>query len=395
VIKWFQDWLSRGTPTAIAFWAIVGGTILAWIANLLFFVSLSLSITRTISFSDLFAEFAPRFHLTALGLIVVAAGVYRAFACHPLADRKYGAWLAQTPWRYPEPLPLGSIHLGSYDAVVMLSVAVMACLPPTRWSFILNLPWLYPIAYAVTLCGVHWFAGLRCPVVLALILFGLIIATQSAIAITVSLVIIAPIVWWSIGAVLRDFPYSESRRRQLGLLPHAIPREVPVIWPVVPEPDSRWYQRIGSGEAFAVAATVGWMLFAIASASGDSADAEPGLRVWCRMIAVIAIGIRLGGYVVEHLPPLSLLGRWKWKRWVIPGYDVVFLAPLASGMAAYLLPSLLVRCGVSTLAALPIATAVTIWLAAALPPKWEVWHYTGHYRCSLTGLINHKTDVQA
>jgi hypothetical protein len=395
VIKWFQEWLRRGTPTAIAFWAIVGGTILAWMANLFLFVILSLSITRTISFSDLFAEFAPRFHLAALGMIVVAAGVYRAFACHPLANRKYGAWLAQTPWRYSEPLPLGPIHLGSYDAVVMLSVAVMACLPPTRWSGIFGLPWLYPVAYGVTVCGVHWLAGLRWPVLLALILFGLIIATQSLLAIAVSLVLLAPIVWWSIGAVLRDFPYSEPRRRQLGLLPHALPKDVPVRLPVAPELGDRWYHRIGSGEAFVVAATVGWMLYAVASASDDAAEAELGLRVWCWMIATIVIAVRLGGYVVEHLPPLSLLGRWKWKRWVIPGYDIVFLAPLAAGVAAYLLPSLLIRWGVSTLAALPIATAVTIWLAAALPPKWEVWHYTGHHRCSLTGLINSKTDVQA
>jgi hypothetical protein len=395
MIKSFVEWLHRGGSAAMAFWAIVCGALLAWIVNVAFVVILKLTIGYNVSFADLFGELMPHVHQFVLGMVIVAAGIYRAAACHPLANRKYGIWLAQTPWQYSQPLPLGPIHLAWQDAAVMACAAAMACLPPTQFSLVFGLPWLYPLAYAVTLCVVHWFAGTRWPVVLAVALLGAVILTRSGIAIAFSLAIFVPVVWWTIGAVLRDFPYSEAKRRELGLLPYTPRAVMSVHWPVVPEPKRRWYERIDGLEAFIGAAIIGWMMFAIAVANRHEPDIDQGLRAWHLVFAMAAITCRLGFYVVEHLPPISLLGRWKWRQFVVPGYDVVFVAPIAAALAAFLLPGLLIRSGISPLAAVPIATTVTIWLAAALPPKWEDWHYTGHHRCSVTGLANTKLEVQS
>jgi hypothetical protein len=85
-------------------------------------------------------------------------------------------------------------------------------------------------------------------------------------------------------------------------------------------------------------------------------------------------------YTIGYAPPISLLGRLATGRLVIPGYDVVFAAPLAVAMVAWLLPEAAVGIAVPSLIAIPVTAAIAVWLSLALPPRRAVWHYTGQHR---------------
>jgi hypothetical protein len=72
-----------------------------------------------------------------------AAALYAFFRLayfHPVENRPYGAWLINSPWHYPEPLPLGPLELVWQDVVV---VGVLSALFP-RDGDSFSLLWLRP-----------------------------------------------------------------------------------------------------------------------------------------------------------------------------------------------------------------------------------------------------------
>lgn len=378
MIGQFNRWMRCVVPAQFALWMIVLGTLLAWVVNSLVILWTSYSIMGVAPLTDLFD--APiSLHLAFLATLATAAGALRAAWQHPLAMRPYGSWLAQSPWQHPQPLPMGPLRLAWQDLVVLAAIAMAACLPPTNRAAIIGLPALYLVAYVVAISAVAWLVDLRWPAVSILFTFATAIYIQSVFIAAACLVLILLIAQTTIDATLWDFPYDEQRRRDLGLLPIRKPVEVRLAWPVSPEHVTHWYSRIRSRDAFFVAATVGWLMYAVAYFNRDDSDVVDGLMFFHRLVA-FAVLARVVVYVIDHYPPISLLGRWATRRFFVPGYDKVFVAPLVAGLTAYFLPGLLNRAGVSPLAAVPIATAATLWIAAAMPPKWEDWHYTGHFR---------------
>jgi hypothetical protein len=129
-----------------------------------------------------------------------------------------------------------------------------------------------------------------------------------------------------------------------------------------------------------LAALVGGLMFCIAVRCRDVPNFAYGLTNVHRFIAGLVIVVRVFVYLVGHVPPISLLGRFATRRFIIPGYDVMFAAPALAGAVACLGPELLMWVGVLPVAAVPLSTAATIWIVLAVPPDLETWHYTGHFR---------------
>ena len=67
---------------------------------------------------------------------------------------------------------------------------------------------------------------------------------------------------------------------------------------------------------------------------------------------------------------------------IMPAYDRVFVAPLATiavGLSVYPLD----RClGVPMLLVGPLALALALFITLAAAPTLAEWHFTGHYRLS-------------
>ena len=62
------------------------------------------------------------------GLIIVsliAYGMFRVIAFHPMFLREYSTWLERTPWKPGLPLPLGPVHLNWPDLLVAGGMALL------------------------------------------------------------------------------------------------------------------------------------------------------------------------------------------------------------------------------------------------------------------------------
>ncbi len=328
-------------------------------------------------------------HEVVLLVLAAAYGLFRGRRPHPLNHSSYGTWLAQTPWRWGQPPPLGPIQLVWQDAVVLGSMMVLSLLPPMREFS----PLFIPAAFALTYCVLQAFPQLYLKVfwpTLALIGFvflGLAMCESPFVVLLISAAMCGT-TYLGLRRSLRDFPYTEEQRERLGLLPFEKLKPAAVPWQVVPEQtaadgrhDSRARQ---SGETFfwslLAAVTIGAMMFFVAYLKRDEPFFNLNLLIAHGLLCGLFVLGRLGFYAAYHRPPISLAGRVATRRLLIPGYDVVYIAPLVTTAAAFALPAALLWIGITPIVAMPLATTATIWLAVALPPDYERWHYTGHYR---------------
>jgi hypothetical protein len=89
---------------------------------------------------------------------------------------------------------------------------------------------------------------------------------------------------------------------------------------------------------------------------------------------------RLVAYCNGYLPPLSLLGRLARLKPIIPGYDIVFVAPLLSlivAAAAWYVPEWTPADRTITIA---VAICVNVWVLFGMGPSLKSWRLTGNHR---------------
>lgn len=100
------------------------------------------------------------------------------------------------------------------------------------------------------------------------------------------------------------------------------------------------------------------------------------------MILVLGLEalFRLFIYCVPYRPPINLLGRLATGRLIIPGYDKVFVSPLAAAVGVPLLAWQLTGLGLPAKLVMPVAAAAGLYLVLAGPPLYPDWHLTGHHR---------------
>lgn len=110
--------------------------------------------------------------------------------------------------------------------------------------------------------------------------------------------------------------------------------------------------RLGDGEAWAFAGVVGAM----------------------------AVLSRVANYCVAHHFPISLAGRIATRRIVIPGYDRVFVAPLAGALAFAACWWVQATFGLPAIASASVGVGAAVGLVVGGPPSLETWRLTGEYR---------------
>ena len=99
-------------------------------------------------------------------------------------------------------------------------------------------------------------------------------------------------------------------------------------------------------------------------------------------VTPFAFFIRLLVYIGPCRPPISLWGRIMTARWIIPGYDCVFVAPLCTLLVA------LIGLAVGIVAdpaywgtvVYPLTMAAALIVALNMGPSLARWRLTGHHR---------------
>ncbi|MCR4410968.1 MAG: hypothetical protein NUV77_00920 [Thermoguttaceae bacterium] len=352
--------------------------------------ALELWVAHRLEIHEKFSLFAP-FRVMLIGVASVAYGMYRVLVFHPLFRSGYRTWLAATPWTSAKPLPLGPIHLVPQDAVMLGLLFALVHEPggvvEMPNGVVVHVTWLAPlcflISYLLWLCTSFTVVGLAVPAYATAFGLGLVfrLSREPAWA-TGAAAIVYLVAWWGIRQSLARFLWrvprfldpvrserqgSESRQPVLGWAFNALQ----------PKP-------VGAGirvrDALAVSLLVGWWAHSVVALIANEQEQREAVTTISGFVTAGCVLSRTVVYCLRHWPPISLWGRIQTLRWIIPGYDRVFVAPLCALAAGLILHWLVAHDRLPADIFGPAGIAVVLAITLGTGPTLQQWQLTGAHR---------------
>lgn len=314
---------------------------------------------------------------------LVALGVYRAVAFHPVFRKSYSQWLEATPWTAAKPLPLGPVHLVPQDGAVLGLVILAAHSPQVEvLSFLFSflVPYLGLLCLAFVLTGPWWMAYLPA--------FGLGLVTRLIEFPTAALCTIGAIylaVCFGLPKAMARFPWElpkpwETFKEQVFTVSKTRTNQKSLGWPydhLQPNPPARG---LSYRDGILLSLLAGWWTYTVAS-NITYEDDQHTMLAMANMVAVVAgVAGRLGTYCNSHWPPISLWGRLLTFRWIIPGYDRVFVAPILTLLVGTACMVTIDHFSLPREIAQPISVTLTLLVALCAGPTLSNWQLTGAHR---------------
>lgn len=306
-------------------------------------------------------------HLQMLLLFAWAVQTaWRIIRRHPILQASYRRWLQTTPWHARLPLPLGPVWPSVADLVDMVALSTMA------WIYLPLGPLLplevLAVSYTILATLALFRTGSAVAVALLIGEAAMIRVHQDPILFSATGALLLAIANVGVVLSLRRFPW--------GIRDDAWPKfKVGTL------------ERLGPGDpggvvsvrtAILLAGLLGWWAYCILAVCDLSRTDRANCLLFTQIIGALAGVIR--GLAYGGAPPISMWGRLRTGRLILPRYDLVFLGPAATAAVAILLPTVLINAGVSFAAAIGLtATATTLSLLKA-PPTYRHWALTGQYR---------------
>jgi hypothetical protein len=136
------------------------------------------------------------------------------------------------------------------------------------------------------------------------------------------------------------------------------------------------------GGAFALSLLVAWYLYAIMAIIPAGDDSLITIRGIFGITVFFAPLARILVYCVGYRPPISLMGRVFTLRWIIPGYDQVFVAPIFSLTATILWCVAGDRMDWPASIVIPVGMFLTLFFTMGMGPSLAEWRLTGKHRLS-------------
>lgn len=365
----------------IPLWAVGCGVLL-----LLFPDGLYLWVRLNASVPEIVEEFSRESSrwrdAIAAGLMAIY-GAYRVAGFHPCFRTDYRRWLELTPWNSRKSLPLGPIHLVWQDALLLGSLVL----------FLNGTPYGRLGAAAALLSGYlalldfsFWITGPWWMVYVILFGLGLAIRLLASPPLALALLVVlcalsmAGLRWALARFPWQTSPAAEYVRRQFAVT--APDRQKPPLeWPYNRLVGVRPERVLPYRDGILLSLLAGWWLYAITSnltAPHDRANVPPFLF---GLVTLVACVTRLALYVVPCWPPISVWGRIRTGRWIIPGYDYVLIAPLCTLLvAAIASPAASLAGSAYNVITYSLATAIVLMIALNVGPSRRRWYLTGHHR---------------
>jgi hypothetical protein len=331
-----------------------------------------------------------------LRCVALAYGVFRVSSLHPFYRPGYRAWLERTPWTSRQPLPLGPVALAWEDVFVLAVLLLLALTVPgvDPWRVLS----VYFMAYLGTLAVTFWPTGEPAHGYLVAFGIGLVLRLYPHPAwMVVAALAVYGIAVAGLRRALRRFPWDLDWQRTSWA------RRLDETGANRPDQACGWpYDRLGPPRrstrgldrwnALLVSMLVGWWLFALAAAL------EPA--IWQMIVGGALLEgtwtlglVRLGVYTTGYTSPMNLWGRLFSGRWIIPGYDRVFVGPLCTVLVPAATAWVLYSVGASMDVALPVCCGLMLFAAIATPPSLRRWQLTGRHRI-VPGITNRKEFIQ-
>jgi hypothetical protein len=389
VIKRILQWSTATLPPNFLK-IILAGAVVTWALEWCFYTMLQLQYGQL---PDDFRQVGwPRVWL--LCCLVVWAG-WRAFSLNPACQPRYLDWLRTTPWAPGKPLPLGRIELAPQD-VLWLTAASVAF---WHWPGSLFVPLAYLVPYALILSFINYatkryiLAGAATGLIAMLPLVAMSMGQPwlilgCAIAATAT-------AEWGWRRALQDYPWeaAPASRFQFDALQRQEADGTCAWWPLVHPwrgtaiaPLLDWRETLlfagfCSWLAATATMTINWIeVFEAARENRLAIDVMHLALPLVAGVAGVAAGLmRLYRYAIWCAWPISLLGRKRTGRLIIPGYDQVFIAPMTTMAAGLIIPNVLLLLGTPTAATAFVTTFAIIMSAVGMKPTLAVWSLTGEY----------------
>jgi hypothetical protein len=329
----------------------------------------------------------PRPGLFVLRFIGFIYGYWRLSSFHPALNPAYREWLERGPWNSRKALPAGPITLVWEDALPLGALAVMgAFLGP-----------LIPYQ-AIALFLLGYLTALVSPLFSTapkafgyLILFGIGLGIRfwpdpEVMLATLVVVYLIGLIGLRIG--LKRFPWEsfadspriEDIQKQL--------QDNSFGWPfdqLKPPPDQPGRRQLTKFNGLMIGLLAGWFLFCFESLWPDpTAKLFLVQKGFTGAVGALAVGRTLI-YCTGYASPISLMGRIRTFRWIIRGYDKVFLGPLCTILVGVLAIDRFRPPGLDDLIFLPMALAAAVTVALDTGPSLRTWQLTGQHRLTGSG----------
>jgi len=325
-------------------------------------------------------DFSPRpgaliFQFAALGY-----GAFRVLEFHPFYRASYRRWLEATPWKRGKPLPLGPIHLVWQDLVILCAIGELATqqagLNPLRLLPLYLLSYLGLLGYTFFSTGARAYGYA--------VSFGLGLVTRlwhTTPLCAMTAVLVYMVAAFGLRQSLTAFPWDlkridESFARMRGKTATTPPPQEQLGWP---------YFRLGPKvfddptpgrlESVLQSLLAGWWFYSI----GSLLPLPISNNAFFNLIIFISIG-KTVTYINGYNEPLSVWGRFRTLRWIIKGYDQVFLAPLGCILVGLLAYAALQTWGFEHVMAQAISLTLALLVLLNLGPSLVVWRLTGEHR---------------
>jgi hypothetical protein len=312
-------------------------------------------------------------------------GYYRALAFHPTWRPDYFEWLKFTPWTLHKPLPLGPIELVPEDSLAVGGLMLLSLTQPAPNSINIVNTFLFNHTLLITAS----LAGKSVPgfVYGSLLLLGIVPQLRMepwiGLAVLVGTYLFVHEGLWR---ALAHFPWDNGGIRAES--PDQILRKAVVTscgWPFNRlHDDVRRAYSIMPIDAALFCMLGGWWVWSLFSLFDDSILRFRWLQVFAISILCVSPVIRLWVYLVGHAAPISFWGRLRTFRWIIPGFDQVFVGPICSVLGGLLILSFLGTRWMPVDICLLTAAGFSLFVALIAPPDLRRWYLTGHHRLTPT-----------
>lgn len=364
-------------------WSLIGVALWAGLLSLLLLEAIWLA---SVLFPDESTKPATMHAQMRLAHVVFALlyGMTRLTLLHPRALPDYTSWLAQTPWTYRKPLPLGPVTPAWQDAlwIGLLTLATALhggspALSPSAAAF----------GYLLASAGTFGAMG-RSSGILLFYLLG-------------ALVWVWPDPRVFVGAVILVAYAAVEHRRALAKFPPATRSIDSLVMAAAGRPAMGWPFEVLSPtgprapkrrlRGLAIGGLIGGWIYA--GANGGIADIMfKGVEdfellpshsgpVAMGVIGLILAVQRLGRFCAGYPWSLGLLGRYGTGRWIDASYDVVFVAPFVSVVGGTALPWVLREpLNFSLSATIALTFVFLFWVSEDWGPTSADWHLTGGHR---------------
>jgi hypothetical protein len=307
--------------------------------------------------------------------------LYRVFTFHPIFRKGYRTWLESTPWTYRKPLPLGPVELSWRDGLVLGSLLLLSATQPEPYALrllctylLVNLLatllsfWLtrstgfgYVTAFALCLAVLFWHQPEICLAALA----GVYL-----------------IAYEGLRRALASFPWEARKLPNLGEDMSTLSwiRE-PCGWPhdrmMAEVVDRDVISRI---DVVLCCMLASWWFTVLISLIRDP-DARLAISGGVFGLVMFFLPFaRICLYTAGYSAPIGFWGRIRTFRWIIPGYDQIFVAPLCAMMAGAATLALLQACRLPLFIGFTFASGMVILVTVLTPPRLRLWRLTGQHR---------------